>query len=534
MTFSIRPSLDLSFTQMSNSGFIQSIPVSNSIPGDGFLISYDNTNNIFSFTNPTTDATSLHNRTVSATLPTGNQVLAWNGSDTWEPTTMTSANSLWKSPGTGILQLVTQSDASTGVVFPLGSLDQFGATDIKFLFDSLNGSIRGGQVTGGYWDTGNRGTASVGFGYNSRSQAEYGVVAGGESNHVDTPCIHSCISGGYTNFIGTTMVTDATKAACISGGSYNKIEARANYSIICGGGGDLNTEGSIIQGSSIASFIGGGQQHVLNANTSFIGGGDTNWLNGGDNNVITGGSGNILANSLYGFIGGGASNELQLNNSGCCVVGGVNNIITGGTPILQNSVIGGGAYNTITEGSYGTIPGGSGARIKATHTGCFVWNSDASTLGIPVLAETTALRQCIMRCTNNSGTPNDGSVPATPGFYFLTTNDNTTGAHLSASGSGWQTTSDRNKKENLIEYDSDIALEKVEALPIYKFNMIGSDPAITNIGPMAQDWNELFVSNKDKLSIGSGDLDGVAFAAIKGLLKKVKELEARIDMLEAP
>jgi hypothetical protein len=511
--FSIHKPIQEYFEPVYNAGFIQSIPVSNSTPGDGFMISYDNTNHIFSFTDPggsggginadkirgtnidpnlntvsngqvltysgtewkatdpTTDAKTIQGEPVSINTPSNLQVLVYNGTE-WIPTTLTSGNSLWKST-TGVLELVTPSDASTGVVFPLGSLDQVGATDIKFLFDSLNGSIRAGQVTGGYWDTANRGTASVGFGYNSQAIGDYAVIGGG---------------------------------------SQNKIEVTADYSVICGGGDGTVPGGNTITNGSTASFIGAGSE---------------NNIDGGGNNVIAGGLTNIIEQSGGGFIGGGTLNTIHLGTFYCCIAGGQSNTISGATN-TQSSSIGGGFGHQILNSQYGTIPGGVNCKINSTHNGCFVWN------GSSVTTETTGSNQCIMRATSQPGSSPTPATPAAAGFYFLTGTDNNTGAALTFGTPGWTISSDRNKKENLIEYDSDIALKKVESLPIYSYNMIGSDSKLINIGPMAQDWNELFVSTKDKLSISSVDLHGVAFAAIKGLLKKVKELEARIDMLEAP
>ncbi len=48
---------------------------------------------------------------------------------------------------------------------------------------------------------------------------------------------------------------------------------------------------------------------------------------------------------------------------------------------------------------------------------------------------------------------------------------------------------------------------------------------------MAQDWHELFPSKKDPLRIETLDLDGVTLSALKGLLKKVTELEEQMTEL---
>ena len=75
-------------------------------------------------------------------------------------------------------------------------------------------------------------------------------------------------------------------------------------------------------------------------------------------------------------------------------------------------------------------------------------------------------------------------------------------------------------------------LDKVDQLPIYQFNMKGVDPGMLCRGPMAQDWHALFPSSKNPLTIDTQDLDGITLSALKGLLHRVKELEAKVEKLE--
>ena len=87
--------------------------------------------------------------------------------------------------------------------------------------------------------------------------------------------------------------------------------------------------------------------------------------------------------------------------------------------------------------------------------------------------------------------------------------------------------------------DAADVLARVEQLPLYTYNYIGQDPAVTNRGPVAQEWHALFPSGKDPLKIETMDLDGVALAAIQGLAARnaaleaeVAELRARVDAIE--
>ena len=75
-------------------------------------------------------------------------------------------------------------------------------------------------------------------------------------------------------------------------------------------------------------------------------------------------------------------------------------------------------------------------------------------------------------------------------------------------------------------------LNKIEKLEIYQYNFKTQDKSKICRGPMAQDWHELFPSNKDKLSIGTMDLDGITLSGLKGLIEKVNRQEEEIKELK--
>src|SRR5690606_491217 len=111
----------------------------------------------------------------------------------------------------------------------------------------------------------------------------------------------------------------------------------------------------------------------------------------------------------------------------------------------------------------------------------------------------------------------------TPSFTILTNAARTTGVQLAASSIAWSSVSDINIKENLVELNYSDILNKVESLPIYQYNIIGSEETEYYRGPTAQDWHNLFPSSKDNLKIDTVDLDGITLSALKGLLQKVKD-----------
>lgn len=71
-------------------------------------------------------------------------------------------------------------------------------------------------------------------------------------------------------------------------------------------------------------------------------------------------------------------------------------------------------------------------------------------------------------------------------------------------------------------------LLKLENIPIYKFNYKTTSKDKICYSPMAQDWNEEFKSDKDKLKIEVMDMLGVSLQCIKELTHKCKILENEV------
>ena len=99
--------------------------------------------------------------------------------------------------------------------------------------------------------------------------------------------------------------------------------------------------------------------------------------------------------------------------------------------------------------------------------------------------------------------------------------------------------SDRALKANFGSVDGQDMLQRVRDLPISTWNYISDDAAIRHIGPMAQDFTALFGVGADDRHIHPLDGQGVAMAAIQGLIDLVAELReenfrlvARVETLE--
>ena len=100
--------------------------------------------------------------------------------------------------------------------------------------------------------------------------------------------------------------------------------------------------------------------------------------------------------------------------------------------------------------------------------------------------------------------------------------------------------SDRNLKTNVASIDPADMLGRVRELPISTWNYTSDDPAVRHIGPMAQDFAALFGVGADDRHIHPIDGQGVALAAIQGLLGELAQvreenarLAARLERLEA-
>jgi hypothetical protein len=97
--------------------------------------------------------------------------------------------------------------------------------------------------------------------------------------------------------------------------------------------------------------------------------------------------------------------------------------------------------------------------------------------------------------------------------------------------SSWTFSSDRDLKENFVEIDTKEVLDKISRVSITEWNFRGYSQR--HIGPMAQDFHALFPLGGSGTMIDSGDLQGVALAAIQGLHEVVREKDAKISSLEA-
>ena len=96
-----------------------------------------------------------------------------------------------------------------------------------------------------------------------------------------------------------------------------------------------------------------------------------------------------------------------------------------------------------------------------------------------------------------------------------------------------QCVSDRAVKTNFGSVDPVDMLQRVHDLPISTWNYTSDDAAVRHIGPMAQDFAALFGVGADDRHIHPLDGQGVALAAIQGLVAQVEELQRENSRLAA-
>jgi hypothetical protein len=250
--------------------------------------------------------------------------------------------------------------------------------------------------------------------------------------------------------------------------------------------------------------------------------------------AVGGGRGNV-ARSLD-TVAGGDSNTAS--GGGSTIAGGSNNTASGQPAILtMHSTVGGGFSNT-ASGLSATIPGGqfnvasgyysfaAGSRAKTqtdgptptSHDGVFIW-ADSNNFDF------------------NSTAANELAARATGGVRFVTAIDGTgapawTCGVSGGAGGSWGCTSDRDTKTDLTPLDGVATLERLALLPVYQWAAKDDPRRIPHAGPTAQDFMAAFGLGDNDRMIGFADAQGVAFAAIQGLRKMVKDKDAEIGTLK--
>jgi hypothetical protein len=288
---------------------------------------------------------------------------------------------------------------------------------------------------------------------------------------------------------------DAISPNLVGGSIANSVGAGVRGATIGGGG--------VPEGDTDPVYSREAPNHVT-SNFGTIGGGYANRV-GADMLPPTSGA--------FGTVGGGYANTSRGFTS--TVAGGADNLASG-----LYSTIGGGVLNTATH-TGATIPGGyeneasgaysfaAGRRAKATTHGTFMWGDSTDLDFVPSV-------------DNFFGARATGGVGFTVAVHPVT-GASTQYCNYLPGYSGWSCISDREVKENFVAANGEEILDRLVAMPLFSWNFKGSDPRLRMLGPTAQDFKTAFGLSAVDKTIASGNLHGVALAAIQGLNARIAE-----------
>lgn len=309
-------------------------------------------------------------------------------------------------------------------------------------------------------------------------------------------------SGGYKNlYFGPTTGTGNTGTACTFIGPM--------------AGGDLTTGNNI---TMAGAYAGADNMGTPSGRNTFV----------GAFAVESNGGTDLTALGIEAADGNGGSSTLAIGNAAtqysagknnCVFIGDLTGTATNQATTTNSTYIGGmaGAVETGAKNN-NTVIGGNARIINAPH--------------VPpsLVSNSTALGYQAIVGTSNTMVFGDDSTEAwtfnsyggaAPGQAAIIVGwDETSGssAYLTSAGT-WTNVSDRHKKENFTPLDETALLDRVDRLPITRWNYKG-DPA-KHIGPVAQAFYRTFGLGDDDKAISTLDPAGIALAAIQGISQRL-------------
>ena len=295
----------------------------------------------------------------------------------------------------------------------------------------------------------------------------------------------------------------------VGGAADNEVRSTSVGQTIAGGGlfGSTCYEGFTRTNSRICA-------NFVDDHWGTVGGGLSNWAVG-EASTVAGGTGNS-ATGIRSTVGGGLGS--YATGAHATIAGGEINTAAG---VL--SMVPGGIDNH-ADGDYSFA---AGRRAHALEHGMFVW-ADGNNFDFTPTS---------YRPVGQSANTFNVRATGVGGAWFVT-GTNAAGfpswGCYAQNGTGWTCTSDRNAKRNLEPMDGADVLEKVAAMPIYRWQpKEGPNADVVHVGPMAQDFHAAFGLGSDDKAIGLQDADGVALAAIQGLYQLAQQQARALEALRS-
>lgn len=230
------------------------------------------------------------------------------------------------------------------------------------------------------------------------------------------------------------------------------------------------------------------------------------------------GSGSTTSVGIHSFAFGGWANAGGDNSIAMgfpAFAGGISSIALGYNTYANGDYATAIGSNTFATGNYSTAIG-HGVSTN-TQEGAFIIGDNSGSL-------------------LNSWIPNSFTSRFDGGYNLFTIADLSAGVVIASGGGSWASISDRRKKENFKQLNTEEVLQKICAIPVTEWNYKSQPTSQHHIGPMAQDFYSAFQLDASDTTINTVDIDGVNMVAIQALKARTDELKiktAEIEILKA-
>ncbi|HYV95283.1 MAG TPA: tail fiber domain-containing protein [Chitinophagales bacterium] len=327
------------------------------------------------------------------------------------------------------------------------------------------------------------------------------------------------------------------KQNCSIAGGLNSSASGPNSSMAFGyavtaSGSSASGFGSNTIASGDNSLAAGYLSHAVGNSSAAIGNGN---VSDGENAMATGN--NTSANGTSSFTSGFQTSALASNAAAfgnTSTASGENSFAVGDTSLASGN-------NSVAFGN----------NCSAFGTNCFAMGDNVhiggtNNIGIGTNISYNGVSGCdshyslflggntlftMSSCHGFSGYTINNRIVARFGSYeFQTDDDGATYCYLSSGAGSWDGTSDRNKKRNFTDVNTEDVLEKIGNLPMQEWNYIHQPETQKHIGCMAQDFFAAFHLNflenaESETRINTFDIDGVNMAGIQALKIRTDSLK---------
>lgn len=175
-------------------------------------------------------------------------------------------------------------------------------------------------------------------------------------------------------------------------------------------------------------------------------------------------------------------------------------------------------YRTTANNDYAVAIGYRAS--NNTHTGTMVMGDESTTDSVRNQVDNEFRARYTGGFRLRVSTAANGNTPGAGGNV---------GCDLTTAVPSWTCASSRTLKENYLNVDGEYVLSRLRDMPVTTWSMIGADPGVRHLGPVAEDFHRAFGLGIGPTSIGLGDIDGVNIAAAKALEVRTTQLREQLE-----